>query len=202
MLTPENLQLHLVSSLDATERRLAAALGPLEGKTFLFITTARLAEGRPLDPGETLPLTSFGVTAEICDIREETPLGFVRRLKAADGCVLLGGNTFALMAALSEIAFDNAMTLRASKGAFPLVGESAGAVVMGQTICHVASMDDPSAAPEWVSEGLGWIDARILPHRGCELYGFGEKVEEIISADPHPETLMILGENELRSFAS
>ena len=196
MLIPRTLGLHLVSSLSVTHEQIAAHHGGLEGKRFLFITTARLAEGRPMTPEDiaALPFVPEGAEAALCDLYDETPQTFAEKLEQFDGCVLMGGNTFALMHAISQVDFENAVFDRCTHQNFIVIGESAGAVVMGRSIDHVASMDDPSIAPPTVSKGLQWHQKRVLPHRGCILYGFGPKVEELITNDPDPDDLLIIHE--------
>ena len=198
---PDGIDLHLVSSLDATSEALRDCVS---GRRILLIDTAVRGEGRELPENEPLPLEGVGAHVEVCDLRCGGQASVHQKLERADGCVLLGGNTFVLMHAMREISFDEIVRARAGQGDEPffMIGESAGAVVCGSSISHAAEMDEPDAAPEIVSKGIGWVDARILPHRGCPFWGYAEKVEEIIRADNDPGSLMVLDEDELRSFPS
>lgn len=194
-----NATLHLVSSLDETAGQIAASLPPRA--RLLVVETARLGEGRSFAPGDAAPFQEYGMQTRLCDLRCETPASLALHLDASDGCVLLGGNTFVLMEALAQIGYADVIAARARADDFQVIGESAGAVVMGSSIAHVADMDDPSAAGTRHDAGLGWIDARVLPHRGCPHWGFGEAVDRIIAADSDPGSLLVLDEDELLTLA-
>lgn len=197
---PSGATLHLVSSLDETASRVAPGLPP--GGRLLVVETARLAEGRSFAPGDALPFSEHGLAPCLCDLAGTDPDDLDRMLAEADACLLLGGNTFVLMEALVASGFGAAIARRAASRPFTIIGESAGTVVMGRSIAHVAEMDDPSAARRRHEEGLGWIDARVLPHRGCPHWGFGEAVERIIEADADPASLLVLDENELLTLTA
>lgn len=200
---PTGSTLHLVSSLDETASRVASALGGPKDP-ILLIETARLAEGRAFAPGEALPFEDLGFDVRICDLKRETPGSLGIMLEPVSACVLLGGNSFALMQALDEVGFDAAIRRRICRGgpALHIVGESAGAVATGTSITHVATMDDPSVPTRRIDKGLSWIDARVLPHRGCPHWGFGEAVERVIAEDADPDSLLIIDETEMKTFAA
>lgn len=202
MSKPDGTTLHLVSNIDHVISALALALEPGPDARLVLVETAMLAEGRRLDPVAGLPFDNRGFAVEVCDLARETPEGLAARLEGARGIVLMGGNTFTLMEALDDIGFDDIVRARAEKGPFHVVGESAGAVVMGSRITHVASIDDPMAASRVVETGLGWIDARVLPHRNCPDYGFGEAVERLLQSDANPEDFLVIDEVEWHSIAA
>jgi len=202
MAIPDNTILHLASSLDATAEVIASRIAPRDARPdrrLILVETATIGEGRCVDRDKPAPFALQGFDVEICDIREETPESFAAQLKNATGCVLLGGNTFYLLEALENIGFDKIIRNRAlfSPLPFHVIGESAGAVVMGTSIAHVASMDDPRAAGRPVDQGLGWVASRVLPHRGCVHYGFGEAVERIIATDEDPDNLLVIDEDRV-----
>ena len=202
MSKPDGTTLHLVSHLDHVISALALALAPGPDARLVLVETAMLAEGRRLDPVAGLPFDNRGFAVEVCDLAKETPEDLAARLEGARGIVLMGGNTFTLMESLDDIGFDEIGRARAEKGPFHVVGESAGAVVMGTQITHVASIDDPMAASRVVEAGLGWIDARVLPHRNCPHYGFGEAVEGLLQSDVNPEDFLVIDEVEWHSIAA
>lgn len=199
---PDGTTLHLVSNLDHVISALALALEPGPDARLVLVETAMLAEGRQLNPAEGLPFEDRGFNVQVCDLAKETPEGLAARLEGARGIVLMGGNTFTLMEALEDVGFDKVIRSRSEKGPFHVVGESAGAVVMGRDITHVADMDDPMAANRAVEAGLGWIDARVLPHRNCPDYGFGEAVERLLQSDANPEDFLVIDEVEWHSIAA
>lgn len=200
MTQPTGTTLHLVSNIDHVMDDLARAMNPDAHARLVLVETAMLAEGRSLDLQKDLPFEDRDFEVEVCDLRRETPERLVRRLEGARGIVLMGGNTFSLMEAIEDIGFDAAVRRRGAAGDFHVVGESAGAVVMGRTITHVAQMDDPTAASRRIETGLGWVDARVLPHRNCPDYGFGEAVEQVLASDPDPQDFLVIDEHELRSI--
>jgi len=202
MTKPSGTTLHLVSNIDRVISSLALSLEPGPDARLVLVETAMLAEGRRLDAAAGLPFEAHGFTVEVCDLAQEAPEDLARRLEGARGIVLMGGNTFTLMEALDDIGFDEIVRARAEKGPFHVIGESAGAVVMGSRITHVASMDDPLAANRVVEAGLGWIDARVLPHRNCPDYGFGEAVERLLQSDDNPEDFLVIDEVEWHSIAA
>jgi peptidase E len=202
---PKNTALHLVSSLDSTTDQLTRIMTEGGVHNIHLIETARLAEGRSYAPDEKWPFQHSGFSVAKCCALTEPHDSLEALMRSADACLLLGGNTFALMQTLEDVGFDDMVRRRvASPDPFPfhIVGESAGAVAMGISITHVASMDDPTQPTRRTDNGLGWIDARVLPHRGCPHWGFGEAVEKVIQDDTDPDSLLILDEDELRSFVA
>ena len=201
-MTPDNIDLYLVSSLSAASEAIQNEVESLKGKRLLLIDTARRGEGRPLPDDEPLPTTEHGCRVEVVDIRGMSRAELEGRLESVHGCVLLGGNTYVLMHAIRETDFGRLLEARASRGGEPFLvfGESAGALVMGESIAHAKFVDDPDAAPEVIQEGLGWVDGRVLPHVGCEKYGLGSKVEAIIAADNDPMSFLQIREVELAAF--
>lgn len=196
---PRGTVLHLVSSLDDTAAEISDRMAPNVHR-ILIIETARLAEGRSFAPEETLPFEDFGYDTLLCCAEQETSDSLEAKMRSADACLLLGGNTFSLMKALEDVEFDELIRRKALSSdpqPFHIIGESAGAVAMGTTITHVASMDDPTVPTRRTDRGLSWVDARVLPHRGCPHWGFGEAVEKVITSDQHPDSLMILDEDQL-----
>lgn len=200
MTHPIGTTLHLVSNIDHVMDDLARAMHPGVDARLVLVETAMLAEGRSLDLQQGLPFEDRGFAVEVCDLKRETPEGLAQRLEGARGIVLMGGNTFCLMGAIEDIGFDAAIRQRGAAGKFHVVGESAGAVVMGRTVKHVAQMDDPTAAGRRIEAGLDWVDTRVLPHRNCPDYGFGEAVERLLASDPDPQDFLVIDELDLHSI--
>lgn len=198
---PDNIDLHLASSLSAASEAIRHEMDSLHGKRLLLIDTARRGEGRPLPDDEPLPMTEHGCRVEVVDIRGKSRAELESQLESVHGCVLLGGNTYVLMHAIRETEFARLLEDRASRGGEPflVIGESAGALVMGESIAHAKFVDDPQAAPEVIEEGIGWVGSRVLPHVGCEKYGLGEKVEAILAADNDPMSFLQIHEEDLAS---
>jgi len=119
----------------------------------------------------TQQLTALDFTVEVLDIAafKGTHTELAAKLAMFNGAWVLGGNTFYLNYWLRESEFDTILPDLLKNG-FVFGGESAGAVVAGKTLHGVELLDDPSAAPEIVWEGLGLVDYSILPHKGNPEY--------------------------------
>lgn len=121
------------------------------------------------------------------------------RRRWSDACLIAGGNTFFLLAHAGPL--DAALRRRAQSGPLTVVGESAGALIFGTHIGHIAPMDAPGATPDLPPDGpaLGWIPWRVLPH--LERQGrFGAIAAAILTQDAAPETLLPIAEDTVRIF--
>lgn len=80
-----------------------------------------------------------------------------------------GGNTFYLLEKMRESWFDE--LLQGLLNTWKIyIGSSAGSVVIGKSIKHVETLDDPNQSNIQNYEGLWIIPVFILPHFGKEKY--------------------------------
>ena len=68
-------------------------------------------------------------------------------LQQSDAIFLGGGNTFTLLSEIRRSGFDD-LLLQLHRGGKILIGESAGALVLGPTIEPIRFIDEPEKAPE------------------------------------------------------
>lgn len=191
-----NIRAFLASNLDFTGAAIRALL-PLNGARVLLVPTATYGEGRHLNPDEQAAYEAAGAQVQIHDLAHTESLDACAALLATTDIVhLCGGNTFALLAALQRSQFAQAIEARAAHRPIAVVGESAGAIVFGTDIAHIAPLDDPSVAPHIPTTGLGWIDARLVPHYKAESWGFGTKIDAWLATDPQAHTYTLLRDTQ------
>lgn len=88
-----------------------------------------------------------------------------KKLAAKDVIWLGGGHTYYLRWILKESCADRIICKLAEKGTV-YAGWSAGAIMAGPTTRFFNEMgDDPSEAPQKISEGLYLTDMVVVPHR-------------------------------------
>jgi hypothetical protein len=85
-------------------------------------------------------------------------------LKHYDLIWVLGGNTFMLRDAMAQTGFDDILRRLLNEDAVVYGGASAGAVVAGASLRHIAALDKPEFAEYIVWDGLKLLDKTILPH--------------------------------------
>jgi dipeptidase E len=87
-------------------------------------------------------------------------------LEQADVIFLGGGNTFTLLSEVRRSGFDELLRELHRSGKI-LIGESAGALVLGPTIDPIRFIDEPDRAPELTDfRGLGLFDFFPAVHFG------------------------------------
>ncbi len=91
------------------------------------------------------------------------------KLKDRDIIYFCGGNTFYLLDQVIKSGTDKIIKRKLNEGCI-YIGSSAGSMVTGIRIDLVCSIDDKSKAPYLKSDGLGIIDAAILPHWGSDYF--------------------------------
>ena len=114
------------------------------GAAMAFIRTAAMPEAdRSWLEAEREVFVRAGLEVIDIDVLDEAAR---RALCSSDMVFLGGGNTFYLLAQLRESGFDRLLKELHSKGKL-IIGESAGALVLGPTIEPVRYIDDPARAP-------------------------------------------------------
>lgn len=191
--------LYLMSNLAEAGTMFFDEIGRLDAKRVLLIYTAMIGEGRSLSESD-LPalLSTTGAQVFPCDLADHDPTSLSWTLNNTDLCFIAGGNTYYLMHHANRSGLDAALRNRAKRrDNFAIAGESAGAIIFGTTIGHIGTMDDPTVVPTPNPDAFGWCDSRILPHRNCPFWGYGEQVDALIAADKDPDGLAIIDETEL-----
>lgn len=101
----------------------------------------------------TVTARDIGSTAEFAAILDDL-----------DALYVCGGETFVLLANLRRHGLDEVLAAKVRAG-LPYIGLSAGAVIAGQSIEPVSTMDDPASAPDLTDyRGLGLVDTSVIPH--------------------------------------
>jgi len=134
-----------------------------------------------------------GTRFSTMDLRKHNSASSI--MEALDGTDLLwvcGGNSFLLRYQMQRSGFDDALPGIMDS---PIVygGESAGAIVMGDSLKGIELCDDPRAAPEIIWEGLGVAGGMIVPH--ADNADFGPCIERI-SELYRPDQQIILNDNQ------
>lgn len=180
----------LISNFNKTG---TTVLDTLNGQTALIVGTAALGEGRPIDQDDVkIAFAERGVAAEVVDILAMDHDDLATRMETVDILYLAGGNTFFLLDAIRKTGLD---TMIANRDTLTLVGESAGALVLGRDIGHVAPLDNPDVAPDLVStQGLGLVDVLAVPHYKGEDWGFGEAIDAWLATDDNRDNYTLIHE--------
>lgn len=139
--------------------------GDLRGKTVTFIPTASLPEeikfyvaaGREA-------LESMGMIVDELEISTATSEEITAKLENNDAIYVTGGNTFYLLQELKRKGADRVITEQVESGKL-YIGESAGSIILAESIEYVKTMDNPGHAPNLDSfSSLGIIDFYPVPH--------------------------------------
>ena len=171
---------NLDHSWDAIMARLDASDFP--SHRVLLIPTATFYEDRPLKDDIPNLYLHRGANLQVLDLRD-VPGGapWSDVLHTYDIVHFCGGNTFGLLHDMKRTGLLDAMQNEASPKTY--IGESAGAIVFGHDIAHIAALDEPSVAPGLRdTSGMKWLTGDIVPHYKSPEWGFGAKID---AALPH-----------------
>ncbi len=111
-------------------------------------------------------LTDNGYRVEIIDLRKwmDDPSNLQEKLNSKDVIWLGGGHTYYLRWILEKTGTDRMIKDFVENGKV-YAGWSAGAIVAGPTTLYFDLMgDDPSDAPEYISNGLQLTETVVVPH--------------------------------------
>ncbi len=86
-----------------------------------------------------------------------------KKLGEFDVLWLNGGNTYFLRSAIAQSKSEDILK-KVFEGGVVYGGDSAGAIIAGQTLKYFDAADDPSGLPSVIYEGLGFVDFSVLPH--------------------------------------
>lgn len=106
----------------------------------------------------------LGLHVDVIDLREySVPDKLKKKLSSYDIIWAMGGNTYILRYEMRRSGFDKIIRELLGSG-IVYGGDSAGALVAGQSIAGVETADDPKLAEELILEGLKLVPFVILPH--------------------------------------
>jgi dipeptidase E len=153
----------------------------LAGQPADRLTTAVIVNAKDYKPADErrksideviADLQKLGLHTTLIDLGDFPDASRLQRALAACQIIYLcGGNTFVLRSLLRKSGFDDMIQDLLAAGRI-YIGESAGAVVAGRTLDGFETMDDPGFLGnlEQVNDGLGLIDAVVIPHIDSEKY--------------------------------
>ncbi len=102
-------------------------------------------------------------TIDLNDFSDNDTAELSNELKKYDLIWVNGGNTFCLRYSMRQSGFDQVIREVVESGVV-YAGESAGAIVAGDTIKGAENADEPTFAPEIIFDGLNLVSDFILPH--------------------------------------
>jgi dipeptidase E len=163
------MKLYLSSYRIPTPNDLAELLGkPLGGASVALIANAKdyyVKRARDFKVGDLVTyMEKLGLKVTVIDLRDfNDPDTLKKTLVAYDLIWAMGGNTYMLRYAMRCSGFEKIIHDLLTSG-IVFGGDSAGALVAGQSIAGVESADEPEFAEEYVTEGLNLVPFVILPH--------------------------------------
>lgn len=120
---------------------------------------------------------------DLHDYTDETSLD--RALSEIDALWVSGGNTFCLREAMQLSSFDQTIAKHLRKG-LVYCGESAGAIVAGQSLEGIEAADEPAFAKKVIHEGLKLVPYYICPHSDNALFATSTaELRELHGNNPH-----------------
>ncbi len=136
----------------------------------LYITTALSLYDEPIWPEVHQQITTKGYPSKQICISDLDKSSLEDAVAKADVIYITGGNTFYLLQEIYKTGFNKTLKDWFTSGK-TIVGESAGAVVLGPSIEAVKYMDDPSKAPDLHSmSGLALVNFLPLVHFDTHYY--------------------------------
>ena len=106
----------------------------------------------------------LGLKVDVVDLRNYNDAGTLKqKLATYDLVWAMGGNTYMLRYEMRRSGFETIIEELLDAGVV-YGGDSAGALVAGQSIAGVESADEPEFATELITDGLNLVPFVILPH--------------------------------------
>ena len=170
------MKLYLSSIGVPNSVELLALLGSIPAPTVAIIPNAYDAEpldNRSLAIDQTEALfRNLGFSSVVLDVRQNHGPHLLAEIVPHNLLWVMGGNTFVLNEAVRRAGLQFIFETMANRG-IVFGGESAGAVLAGKTLHGIEHLDDANQATEVIWDGLGLIEASILPHWGSAEYAAG-----------------------------
>ena len=117
----------------------------------------------------------FNLTYSLLDLVSANEVAIRKKLDDTSLLWVMAGNTFYLNYHIHNSGLSNVISDYLEKGMI-YGGESAGAVIAGNTLHGVEKVDDPEESPDIVWEGLNLVNLGVLPHADWEKYK--DQIEE------------------------
>ncbi|MGM0110808.1 Type 1 glutamine amidotransferase-like domain-containing protein [Enterococcus sp. DIV0187] len=158
-------KMFLASSFSEVSNELLLFEKNVYGKTVTFIPTASnvekikfyVADGRNA-------LEKMGAIVDVVDVSVEPQTIIEQKIKENDFIYVTGGNSFYLMQELKKSGADAIIKEEIENGKL-YIGESAGAIILSNSISYIEKMDTPDKGPDLNSHnGLGIVEFYSLPH--------------------------------------
>lgn len=163
------------------------------GKLAYIGDAARSYGDAPWTQDERNRLRDFGFELVELPVASTPREDIERILGEVDGVYVAGGETFDLLHCLRASGAYELLQDKVRAG-LTYIGTSAGSVVTGPTIEHIAPMDNPDKAPDLHDyTGLGFIDCCIVPHASGTIPAYPVSIIEEIQAKfgaTHPLQLL------------
>lgn len=134
-------------------------------------------------------LKDLGLKPRVIDLIGQNKMSLVKDLAGLNLLWVMGGNTFCLRSEMQKSGFDQIISKHVEKG-LVFAGESAGAVVAGNSLTGVELADNPNFSDQIVWEGLNLIDNYILPH--ADNIAFAEAIEDAREQHKNDKTIIEL----------
>lgn len=163
------MKLYLSSYRIPTPKDLASLLGkPLQNSSVALISNAKdyyTKRARDFMVGDLVSyMEKLGLKVTTIDLRGyNNPKSLKKALETYDLVWAMGGNTYMLRYEIRRSGFEKIIRELLDAGVV-FGGDSAGALVAGQSITGVESADEPEFAEEYVADGLNLVPFVILPH--------------------------------------
>lgn len=163
------MRLYLSSYRIPTPSDLEELLGkPLHGSSVALISNAKdyyVKRARNFKVGDLVKyMEQLGLEVNEIDLRNyQDPTSLKQELASFDLIWAMGGNTYMLRYEMQRSGFDQIITGLLGAG-IVYGGDSAGALVAGQSIAGVESADEPEFAEKYIPDGLKLIPYVVLPH--------------------------------------
>jgi len=113
---------------------------------------------------------SHGFSIEYVDLKQyaEDAESFQQKLATKDALWFGGGNMYYLRWLIQAMGIENILRSFAEEKVYG--GGSAGSIIVGPTLKHFETADDPNRAPEVLLDGLNFTRKVVLPHMDSEKY--------------------------------
>lgn len=164
------MELYLSSYRIPAPQELARLLGKdsLQGVSVALISNAKdyyAKRARDYTVGDLVNyMEQLGLRVTAIDLRDyDGPESLKAALASHQLIWAMGGNTYMLRYEMRRSGFEDIIEGLLKTG-IVYGGDSAGALVAGQSIAGVESADEPKFAEEYIAEGLNLVPFVILPH--------------------------------------
>jgi dipeptidase E len=139
-------------------------------------------------------LESLKFIVRTIDLREYNDQDKLKRdLSKFDMLWAVGGNSFCLRYEMKRSGFENIIKEVLQNGVV-YAGDSAGAMVVGNSLKGTELADEPEFAEEVIWDGIGLVQHFILPHvNSVEL---GQKIEQIAKLHKNNKTMVKLTDTQ------